>query len=207
MDGLIIDSEPLWRQAEIKVFNSIGLDFTEDMCRKTMGMRIDEVVRHWKSIYNFSDNNQEIENNIVEELIFLINKKGSSLPGILEVISLLNESKINLAIASSSNMKIISTVVKKLDIEDYFSIIHSAEFEKYGKPHPQVFLSTAEKLHVSPENCLVFEDSKHGMIAALAAKMKLILIPENPLNDESWFHLADYKLNSMLDFDLSMLRN
>ena len=207
MDGLIINSEPLWRKAEIKIFRNIGLDFTEDMCRQTMGMRIDEVVKYWHKVYQWDLSNKEIENNIVEELISLVLTEGSALPGIIETIENLKRNNFKLAIASSSNMRIIETVIHKLNLEKDFDIIHSAEFEKFGKPHPDVFLTTAKKLAISPEKCLVFEDSKHGMDAAIAAQMKVIIIPENPDIIEDWYNLANKKLNSMKEFNLSMLEH
>lgn len=205
MDGLIIDSEPIWREAEINVFKSMGLDLTEDMCRQTMGMRIDEVVIYWRSFFTWEEDNKQVETKIIFEVIRLIKSKGKALPGIIETIQKLHQSSIQLAIASSSHMKIINTVVDQLKIREYFNIIHSAEFEKYGKPHPQVFITTANLLKVSPNNCLVFEDSRHGMIAALAAKMKVIVIPEYPENNEDWYKMADYQLSSMKEFTSSMM--
>jgi len=201
MDGLLIDSEPLWREAEIKVFKSIGLNFTEDMCRQTMGMRIDEVVSFWYNQFKWEKHSKnEIENSIVNELIYLVKQKGELLPGVLNVLNEFKDNNIPMAIASSSSMKIINAVATTFKIEKYFSIIHSAEFEDYGKPHPQVFISTSTKLNVPAEECLVFEDSKHGMIAALAAKMKVIVIPEINSPKEDWHLLATRKLNSLNDF-------
>lgn len=110
-----------------------------------------------------------------------------------------------MAIASSSSMKIIENVVQKLEIAKYFAVIHSAEFESYGKPHPQVFISTAQKLRVNPEECIVFEDSKYGMIAALAARMKVIVIPEKKDLNASWHTISTMKLKSLSDFKLNLL--
>ncbi len=208
MDGLLIDSEPFWREAETKVFQSIGLPFNHSMCRQTMGMRIDQVVEYWHRIFNWvSPSVEEVTRNIIEELIALVKKDGKLLPGVLQSIEYFKSHQIPLSIASSSTMEIIEAVVDTLDIRHHFDIIHSAEFEKYGKPHPQVFLTTAEKLNTHPENCLVFEDSKHGMIAGLSARMKVIVVPENPEQDQPWHHLADLKLNTLLDLPKDLLNS
>jgi len=207
MDGLLIDSEPLWREAEIKVFNSIGLEFNEKMCRQTMGMRIDEVVLFWHHQFKWSKPSiEEVANQIVDELIRLIIEKGEAMEGVYSTLETLHKKGIPLAIASSSSMRIIGNVVEKLEIAKYFAVIHSAEFEPYGKPHPQVFISTANKLGVNPENCIVFEDSKHGMIAALAAKMKVIVIPEKGNANTTWCSVASKKLNSLKDFSLDKIK-
>lgn len=102
-------------------------------------------------------------------------------------------------------MKIIETVVDKLNIRQYFDIIHSAEFEKYGKPHPQVFISTAKMLNVSPSECLVFEDSLNGVISALAANMKCYAIPELSAFNLDKFIIANKCLSSLEDFNYSDL--
>ena len=206
MDGLLIDSEPLWREAEIKVFTSIGLEFNEKMCRKTMGMRIDEVVLFWHKQFKWtSPSIDKVADQIVDELIKLILEKGKAMDGVYETLKSLHKKKVPMAIASSSSMKIIGNVVQKLEIAKYFAVIHSAEFESYGKPHPQVFISTAQKLKVNPEECLVFEDSKHGMIAALAARMKVIVIPEKKDLNATWHTIFAMKLKSLSDFNLNLL--
>ena len=206
MDGLLIDSEPLWREAEIKVFNSIGLEFNDKMCRKTMGMRIDEVVLFWHNQFKWtSPSIDKVADQIVDELIKLILEKGKAMDGVYEALKSLHKKKFPMAIASSSSMKIIEHVVQKLEIANYFEVIHSAEFESYGKPHPQVFISTAQKLKVNPEECLVFEDSKHGMVAALAAKMKVILIPEKKDLNATWHTISTMKLKSLSDFKPNLL--
>ena len=206
MDGLLIDSEPLWREAEIKVFNSIGLEFNDRMCRETMGMRIDEVVLFWHNQFKWvSPSIDEVANQIVDELVKLILEKGEAMNGVYDTLKLLHSKNIPIAIASSSSMKIIGNVVQKLEIAKYFAVIHSAEFETYGKPHPEVFISTANKLMVNPEECIVFEDSKHGMIAALAARMKVIVIPEEKDDQASWHTISTMKLKSLSDFNLNLL--
>ena len=206
MDGLLIDSEPLWREAEIKVFNSIGLEFNDKMCRETMGMRIDEVVLFWHNQFKWvSPSIDEVANQIVDELVKLILEKGEAMNGVFEALKLLHSKKIPMAIASSSSMKIIGNVVQKLEIAKYFAVIHSAEFETYGKPHPQVFISTAQKLGVNPEDCIVFEDSKNGMIAALAARMQVIVIPEKKDDQAPWHTISTMKLKSLADFNLNQL--
>jgi sugar-phosphatase len=91
-------------------------------------------------------------------------------------------------------------VLKKFSLENSFSVVHSAEQEDYGKPHPAVFLTTAKQLRVSPEHCLVFEDSFNGLIAAKAARMKTVIIPMTAQWNETRFDIADGKLKSLREF-------
>ena len=161
MDGLIIDSEPLWRKAEIRAFKDIGFDFTEEMCIQTMGMRIDEVVHYWwKKLKWEKPSEKDVVDSIQSKMIDLIQKDGTLLPGVLDALKLLKEKNIPIALASSSAMILIKAVIESLDIKDYFNVIHSAEKEPAGKPDPAVFLTAARMLEIEAKKCLVLEDSK-----------------------------------------------
>ena len=205
MDGLIIDSEPLWRKAEIQAFKDIGFHFSEEMCIQTMGMRIDEVVHYWwKKLKWEKPSEKDVINSIQSKMIDLIQKDGALLPGVLDALKLLKENNIPIALASSSAMILIKTVVESLDIKDYFNVIHSAEKEPAGKPNPAVFLTAARMLEIEAKKCLVLEDSKAGMEAGLNANMKTIVIPEFGTSP-NWVLKANKKLNSMKEFNIELL--
>ena len=206
MDGLIIDSEPLWKIAEIESFNEIGFDFTVEMCASTTGMRIDEVVDFWRDelkCKNFTT--IEIVHKIQTKMIQLIKHKGKLLPGVYKALNLLKKNNVPIALASSSSMSLINTTVETLEIRSFFKIIHSAENEIAGKPNPAVFLTTAKILETEPEKCLVLEDSKAGMNAGINANMRTIVIPEFGTSPK-WANSAFKKLKSMLEFNLDLLK-
>jgi mannitol-1-/sugar-/sorbitol-6-/2-deoxyglucose-6-phosphatase len=208
MDGLLIDSEPFWREAEVKVFNYYDVPFTEDMCRQTVGMRIDEVVRHWTAHYpHIADKIHLISNEIQDELIALVKSKGSALPGVYSTLDMLHHNHRKCALASSSSMRIINEVVNALNLRDYFSVIHSAEYEAHGKPHPDVFLTTAKMMSIHPASCIVYEDSKNGMLAGLSAQMKVVIVPEFPMANSDWFLMAHKKLHTLNEFNLQDIEN
>ena len=206
MDGLIINSEPLWRKAEIAAFKTIGYNFTEEMCIQTMGMRIDEVVHYWWEEFKWTSVSEEmVVKDIHSKMIDLIKSEGAILTGVEKTLKLLKDQNIPLALASSSSKVLIETVLNVLNIKSYFTIIHSAQDEKAGKPDPSVFLTTARLLKVDPEKCLVLEDSKAGMDAGLSANMRTIVVPEKNTYPE-WSINAYTKLNSMNDFSLELLK-
>ncbi|MEM9923729.1 MAG: hexitol phosphatase HxpB [Cyanobacteria bacterium P01_D01_bin.50] len=179
MDGLLIDSEPLWQQAEITIFKQVDIILTHSMCTQTKGLRIDEVVEYWYKKYPWDKLSQlQVQEAIVNKLIELIHTEGKALPGVNDAINYVKAKNVKIALASSSAYKIINAALEKLNIADAFEIIYSAESEPLGKPHPGVYLTTAEKLGVSPQNCLALEDSLNGVLAAKAAQMKCIAIPE-----------------------------
>lgn len=198
MDGLLIDSEPVWREAEKEIFALVGITLTDEMCFQTVGLRIDEVVRHWKNKFpwdNYSE--KEIEEKVIFRVIELVKEKCKILPGVYSAISFFKSKNLPLAIASASAIPIIETVVEKLKIKNEFKIIHSAQNESFGKPHPAVYLSTAKLLGVDPTECLVFEDSFNGVVSAKAARMKVVAVPEDIHYGELRFHAADWQLKSL----------
>ena len=201
MDGLLIDSEPYWKIAEKKVFSELGLDLSDETLRQVMGFRLSEVVQHWYQFKPWQNPDfKKTENDILDCVKQLIIDHAEALEGVYEVLEKLSKENYKMALASSSSMSLIEVVVDKLHIRKYFDVLWSAEFEPFGKPHPGIFITTAQKLKVDPKDCIVFEDSINGVIAAKAARMKCIAIPEEATFNNPQFAIADLKLKSLLEF-------
>lgn len=206
MDGLLVDSEPLWRRAEQQIFPALGHELTDAMCMETMGTRVDEVVRHWYRVRPWTGPTQEeVADQIVATVIELVRAEGAPMPGVASALALCVESGLVLALASSSSGRLIDAVVDRLGIRHHFAWLQSAEKEPYGKPHPGVFLTTAARLGVEPRSCLVFEDSLAGVLAGKAARMKVVAVPAAEQYDQARFVIADLKLPSLLEFDRAAL--
>ncbi len=118
------------------------------------------------------------ENKVINQLIELIKLKGKPIKGVLNVLNTLKSLNIKIGLATSSNERLMNFILEFLQINSFFSSVQSAEKLQYGKPHPQVYLNCANDLKVNPNNCIVIEDSTNGMVAGLAAGMKVIIVPE-----------------------------
>jgi len=165
MDGVLIDSEPTWKIAMEQAFKAVGCQLTPKEFQKTTGMRIDEVVSYWYEVAPWKDASvKDVENSIVEKMVELILQEGSALEGVIDTLHFLKENKIKIGLATSSYRRLIDAVLSKLCIQNFFDVTHSAENEKFGKPHPGVYLTTAEALRCTPKRCLVIEDSLNGII-------------------------------------------
>jgi sugar-phosphatase len=207
MDGLLIDSEPLWQEAEITVFRSVGVTLTRELCRETVGVRIDGVVRHWYEKFPWQGESLElIEAEILEVVSRLVVERGTLMPGVRETIDMLSAAKYELAVASSSPMRLIRTALEKLGIIDCFSVLHSADAEDEGKPNPAVYLSAMSRLGVEPNNCIAFEDSAIGVRAAKSAGARVIAVPDPADVTNPGFANADVVLSSLADFSLDQIR-
>ena len=206
MDGILINSEPFWRYAEMEIFASVGLEVSYEQCGETAGLRIDEVVDVWFDRQPWKGKSKEqVTNEITTRVIEMVKEKGEALPGVLDTLEKIKHLNLPIGLASSSSMDLINAVVDRLSIRSYFKVLQSAEVEKYGKPHPDVFIHCAENIGVSPLKCLVFEDSFNGVLAALAARMKVIAIPEEVNLKLEKFNIADIKLQSMEEFQIEMI--
>lgn len=205
MDGVLIDSEPFWREAEIIVFQQVDLQLTQSMCLQTKGLRIDEVVAYWYRRHPWEKISQaQIAEDIVAEVIRLIQTKGEILAGVREAVAYFQERQMQVALASSSAYRIIHAVLEKLGLEDAFEVIYSAQDEPLGKPHPGVYITTAEKLGVTPAHCLAIEDSLNGVLAAKSAQMTCIAVPEASERDNPKFAIADHLLHSLTQIPQAM---
>ena len=184
LDGLLIDSEPFWRQAEIEVFARVGLDLTESDVRQTMGLRIDDAVRHWWDRRPWTGACPvEVERAVTARVAELIATAGSPMPGALEAIDLCGRLSLPVAVCSGSYAMVIEAALARLGIAPSMSAWHSAEWEPLGKPHPGAYLTTAAKLGVDPTACLAVEDSFNGAISAKAARMRVVAVPEPGMLD------------------------
>jgi sugar-phosphatase len=196
MDGVLVDSEPLWKIAMEEVFNGLGSKLSKTDFQKTVGMRIDQVIAFWKNIEGWKDQIQDIELQIIDRMIQLINENGQPLPGVEDTVVHLNKIK-TVGLASSSPKKLIDSVLLKTQLHSYFHGVFSAETEPFGKPHPAVYLTAASTLGVQPNRCLVIEDSLNGIISAKAANMTVICIPEKTHIKNPKLILADFHYDSM----------
>ncbi|MES2763182.1 MAG: hexitol phosphatase HxpB [Bacteroidota bacterium] len=201
MDGVIIDSEPLWRRAMIQSFTEIGIPFSDEDCRITTGLRFIEVAEYWFTRHNISHMTVfEFDHLVIHRLCELIKNEGRLMEGVSEVLTYLKQEGYKVALGTSSNVLLMNTVIDELGIRNYFDAVCSAEHLEYGKPHPQVFLNCAKVLGVKSNECLVVEDSVNGVIAAKAAQMRVLAVPE----DENWhnpkFAIAEYKFHSLKEF-------
>ncbi len=201
MDGVLIDSEPLWKIAMEEAFHSVGCMITKKDFQKTVGLRIDEVVEYWHKHSGWKDLSvKEVEDLIIQKMVRLIKENGDPLVGVLDTISFLKSQGLKVGLATSSYNILIDKVLDALGIRDAFDVVNSAEDEEFGKPHPAVYLTVANKLKVDPIKCLVIEDSLNGVIAGMAAKMNVVCIPEKTHNPERKLQLAHYLFEDMALF-------
>jgi sugar-phosphatase len=198
MDGVLIDSEPLWKIAMEYVFGQYGSTLTHQDFQKTVGLRIDEVIAFWNAHENWGLSDlKKVENQIIDKLVSLINLQPAPLLGVMEILPFLKAQNKKIGLATSSSQRLITTVLDALQIQHFFDFAYSAEFEPFGKPHPGVYIKVAQELDVQTQKCLVIEDSFNGVLSGLAAKMKVCCIPEKTHFPNPRLSVADYEFTDL----------
>lgn len=178
LDGLLIDSEPFWRNAEREVFGAVGIHITDEMAAVTAPMTTREVAEHWYRLKPWSGPSLcDMETAVIERVARQIRAGDPGLPGVREAVALCRSLGWRVALASNSPELLCGLALESLGIDSAFDTVVSADHVERGKPDPAVYLLAAYRLGVRPEECLAFEDSPTGVRAARAAGMRVVAVP------------------------------
>ncbi len=206
MDGVIIDTEPFFIEAENQLLKKHGHTVPLDYHYQFQGTTHDFMWRIMKDDYNLPDSVDKLvqDANIIREE--LINKKGlTSIADVLDVIQSIHDENIPMAIASSSPKSDILKTISTFKLEGIFSYLVSGEEVDKSKPSPDIFIKAAKGLNVRPENCVVIEDSRNGVLAGKAASTNVVGY-ENPNFPPQDLSSADVIINDFKDLKLEIIR-
>ncbi|MEF3090076.1 HAD family hydrolase [Raoultella scottii] len=202
MDGVLIDSEGLWRQAQMEALASLGATVSVAECETlTKGKRLDDIARTWCRHCQLSVAPQRLQQMILRRVTGLIIARGEAMDGVNEALAHFRHCGYKIALATSSSHQVIAAVLDKLALRPWFDVISSADDEAWGKPHPAVYLSTLRKLNLRADQCLVIEDSASGFQAARAAGIPTIAVTEDCQHQQ--FHGAVARHHSLTELLLS----
>ena len=202
MDGLLIDSEPLWTRAEIEAFTTVGIELDDEKCAQTVGKGLEEVVRFRYEQQPWTGKSlDEVGLLIHRRMLELVEAEGRPMPGAIEAVEFFRSKGLKLGLATSSDRSLIDASLEALDLKSAFDHLQSGSELEHGKPHPLVYLVTAEKLGIEPTKCLALEDSLPGLTSARAAGMKTVAVPEPRLFGDSRYDIADVVLQTLTELN------
>lgn len=195
MDGVLVESEGLWKQAEFEIFSSLGVRITEKGSFLTRSMTTNEVTRFWFKQFPWEGKTlAEAEEMVIQRVMELIQSEDCVIQGVKGFIEKLKARHLKIGLATNAPQKIIPTVLERTKTTQLFDVVSSADFEVKGKPHPAIYLKTAKMLKVRPEECAVIEDSETGMRAAKNAGMTVIAYTKEHKNKPlKWVDYEIYK--------------
>lgn len=189
MDGTLIASTEADYLAWRKIFEDYGKTLTAADYVPLLGIKSNEVMKHYLHV----EDEDELRDGLARKLVYfndIITENGiHPIPFADEFLKSLLAYDVRLALATSSRKAKMEMVMNKLGLLSYFEVIVAGEEVKHGKPAPEVFLITAEKLQLQPSTCIVFEDAVNGVKAAKKAGMKCVAIAST--HDAGLLHEAD----------------
>lgn len=200
MDGLLIDSEPVWALVEEAMLAARGAQLSSEIRFRFVGMRMNDFWTGIHDAYQLSDPVEHLIAEAVEHMVKRVGIEAAHRPGTADLLAFLQEKDIPCAIASSSPMAIIDAVVSAHKWDVIFANRVSGDDVANGKPAPDIYLEAARRLGVDPHECLALEDSPNGSRAAVAAGMVTVAVPDFAhTTPEAFAGITPYVYNSLKD--------
>lgn len=197
MDGVLIDSEPIYFEIERSSFNHFGAAVTVEEHHSFVGVTLESMWQQVIDKYQVKVPLEEIfayhQQHVMEKM--LAHAELAAIPGVERWIRWLHEQHIPVAVASSSPRALIDLIMEKTGLGPYFDVRLTGEEVEHGKPAPDIFLTAASQIGISPAHCLVIEDSRNGVQAAKSAGMRCIGY-HNPGSGNQNLSKADVRISS-----------
>jgi HAD superfamily hydrolase (TIGR01509 family) len=197
LDGLLLDTESLWHEAEIELFRRHGDEFTWDDKLAVVGTSYDATARYFaQRLGRPSAAGTELVDEMVDLMHERLQREVDGWPGALELVRRLRElrSGVGLAVASNSSRRLVDTALATAGISDAFDAVITSDDVMHAKPAPDIYLEACRRLGVPPADAVALEDSATGIAAAKAAGMTCIAVPQYAETDVS---AADEVIDSL----------
>lgn len=179
MDGTMFDTEPISHRIWNEVCGEYGYTLPKELFSRIIGLDNRHIARVFGEYFGEDFPYQEIRSKkIARQMTYYEEHHVPVKDGLRELLAYAAENGIMCAVASSSPEQQICMLLEKAQIRPFFAVIQSGENVPCGKPAPDIFLETCVKAGVQPEHALIFEDSCNGILAADAAKIRAVLVPD-----------------------------
>lgn len=204
MDGVVVDTGFMHNITEQKLLADLGIHMTLEEIRKYAGTAPEVWFKMVLEKNNKHTDIKELVKKKYKMVYDMLNEGVPVIPGFLQLFELLRKNGLKIALASGSSKKFMNFIISKIKLD--FDVVVSSEEVSKGKPDPELFLTTSEKLKIKPENCLVIEDAHLGVIAAKKARMKCIaFVNKNSGNQD--LSGADLIVDNLNEITLDKIRN
>ena len=199
LDGVLLDSEKVWDEAREQLAEERGGRWHDQAQKEMMGMSSTEWSRYMHERIGLPEPPEEINREVVERLVAIYREHLPAIAGAREAVERL-AARWPLGLASSSNRELIDLTLELLGVKQLFAATVSSEEVARGKPAPDVYLEAARRLEVDPAHAAAVEDSNNGILAAKAAGMRVLAIPNRhfPPGEEALAQ-ADVVLDSLAE--------
>ncbi|MDW7661386.1 MAG: HAD family phosphatase [Bacillota bacterium] len=176
LDGTLVDSMWIWKQIDIDFLEKRGIILPEDLQKQIEGKSFTETAKYFIERFDLNESIEEIQSEWNEMARQFYAERIPLKPGVKQLLMNAKLHGIKMGIGTSNSRELLLEVIKAHQIEGFFETIRTSCEVSQGKPFPDIFLKVAEDLGVSPAECLVFEDTHAGVLAAKNAGMKAVAI-------------------------------
>lgn len=176
MDGVIVDSEGLHREADDIILAKYGVKLNDSEWASYLGQREQEVWAQIKKKSNLKEDAEYLRKEKDEYYLQLIDKKLRLFPGFRTFLGLVKEKNLKIALVSSSPRNQVNKILEKFSLTNSFTLNLSGNDVAHPKPHPEPYQKTIDKLQVKPEECIVIEDTITGIKSAKAAGCNIVAV-------------------------------
>jgi HAD superfamily hydrolase (TIGR01509 family) len=183
MDGLMVDSEPLWFEVEREFAAGRGGEWTHDLARACIGQGLANTLRVMERTFGFAVDLERDAEAIVEMFVSRV-RELTLKTGFEELLGEARVRGVPRALASSSARRLVDATLARFGVRESFDAVVTGDCVARPKPAPDIFLEAARRLGVAPGACVVLEDSLAGVRAARAAGMQVVAVPESPPTPE-----------------------
>jgi HAD superfamily hydrolase (TIGR01509 family) len=177
LDGVLIDSEPVWERVRRQLVTELGGRWAQDAQRKIMGMSTPEWARYLSEDLGAGLPPDKVAALVIDRMAASFRDRVPLLPGAIEAVRRL-AARWPLGLASSAPATLIETVLTASGLRRHFAVVMSSEQVPLGKPAPDIYLAVTRDLGHQPSRCAAVEDSTNGLRSAAAAGLKVIAVPQ-----------------------------
>jgi beta-phosphoglucomutase-like phosphatase (HAD superfamily) len=203
LDGTLVNTEPMYWAAWREVLVPHGVTLTDPDLHGLMGSPPSESAKKLVDRFDLDIAPEVLSQGLID--IAVANPNRQTMVGAAESVVMVRDAGLPMAIATSATIAMTTATLRGSGLDRFFDVVVSAETLPYGKPHPGVFLEAASRLGVDPIDCVVIEDAPNGIIAAKAARMRCVAVPEPYFRDHPALGIADVVLPSLADITLDHL--
>ncbi|EOT44833.1 HAD family hydrolase [Enterococcus columbae] len=182
MDGLLFETEMLYYEANLKAAQDFGMPYDFSTYQQYIGISDEEMFQGYHQTFDATFGQETVDQMIARSYVYIKERfregRVELKPGAKDLLVRLKQLNIKTALASSNTRYFIDLLLEKAEIAAYFDVVVSAEDVRLAKPDPEIFELAVERLAIPKNQALVLEDSKNGVLAANAAGIDVIMIPD-----------------------------
>ncbi len=177
LDGVLVDSEPVWEQVRRGLVAERGGHWAPDAQRRLMGMSTPEWAAYLREDLGVGLPPSEVAGLVIDRMAARYTEQVPLLPGAADAVHRIG-ARWPLGVASSSPPRLIETVLRSAGLRSCFAVAMSTEQVARGKPAPDIYLAVTAELGCPPANCAAVEDSSNGLRSAAAAGLRVVAVPQ-----------------------------